>query len=327
MDVELRHKTEKKLLQAQIMQLKKAVPKGDKKKKKEIDQQIAKLQTDLAHRQKAELELMAQGRDLSELDQYLAEMASKMALAEAQNKTDTQPAESQENLAENSGSTQKENGVEGEDEETHGEGSEEKAHKKSKAQKRREKKELEESARRAAVLEECKGKVSNKSVEDSAFNMLLRAQGLAVHQIPADGHCLYAAMAHQLQYRSRLPLGKIEDVKSLRHIAASHIRRHRDEYLPYMVNDQGDMLSPDEFKTYCHKLETTNDWGGQLELRALAEALGEHIVVLQSNASPLPFGPPTPAGNEPLRLSYHRHTYGLGEHYNSVVDAGYASDL
>lgn len=45
----------------QIMQLKKAVPKGDKAKLKDANQKIAKLQTDMAARHKQELLLAASG--------------------------------------------------------------------------------------------------------------------------------------------------------------------------------------------------------------------------------------------------------------------------
>lgn len=37
---------------------------------------------------------------------------------------------------------------------------------------------------------------------------------------------------------------QIEDVLSLRTLAANHIRQHADEYLPFMLNDAGEMLSP-----------------------------------------------------------------------------------
>ena len=44
-----------------IMQMKKSVPKGDKKKTKEVNQEVAQLQTELAARHKLELELAAPG--------------------------------------------------------------------------------------------------------------------------------------------------------------------------------------------------------------------------------------------------------------------------
>eukprot|EP00124_Ichthyophonus_hoferi_P001271 Ihof_evm8s62 gene=Ihof_evmTU8s62 len=177
---------------------------------------------------------------------------------------------------------------------------EEKGPKKSKAQRRREKKELESASFRAAVLEESRGNISFKVVEDTAFSQILKSQGLAIHEIPADGHCLYAAICHQLKYRNSESANKEEEVTSLRHMAANHIRRHIDDYLPYMVNDDGDMLTSDEFESYCIKLESTSDWGGQLELRALSEALQRRIIVMQSNTAPLTFGPTSQS--QPLRL-------------------------
>ena len=63
-----RHRTEKKDLQAQIQALKKSVPKGDKKKKKEITENIAQLEEDLNTRHKKELdELQSNGTEENRL--------------------------------------------------------------------------------------------------------------------------------------------------------------------------------------------------------------------------------------------------------------------
>lgn len=58
------------------------------------------------------------------------------------------------------------------------------------------------------------------------------------------------------------------------------------------------------------------------QLRALSHALKCCIEVIQAAGPPVVLGGeyPPPA----LMLTYHRHMYNLGEHYNSVTD--YASD-
>ena len=62
---------------------------------------------------------------------------------------------------------------------------------------------------------------------------------------------------------------------------------------------------------------TTAKWGGECELRAASLQLRRRIHVYQAD------GPMREVGEEfegePLLLSYHRHQYTLGEHYNAVV--------
>jgi len=62
------------------------------------------------------------------------------------------------------------------------------------------------------------------------------------------------------------------------------------------------------------------EWGGHLELQAISKALGVCIEVYsadqESPRKPLKIGEENEGA--PLRISYHLHAYGLGEHYNSV---------
>lgn len=73
-------------------------------------------------------------------------------------------------------------------------------------------------------------------------------------------------------------------------------------------------------------------WGGHPEIRALSCTLGLPITVYQEGAHPLHIAPTGKAETfkrtgayatrqeVALRLSFHKHYYALGEHYNSVVD-------
>ena len=76
----------------------------------------------------------------------------------------------------------------------------------------------------------------------------------------------------------------------------------------------------DAFEAYCAEVESTAAWGGQVELQALAQVLRCHIMVYAVGLPPLELGEGFAAAGRPtLRLCYLRHAYGLGEHYNSVV--------
>lgn len=75
------------------------------------------------------------------------------------------------------------------------------------------------------------------------------------------------------------------------------------------------------FDEYCSKVESDQlaEWGGQIEIKALSEALHHPIYVYSSDAPVLITG--EDEDGIPLRVSFHRYYYALGEHYNSVVMA------
>ena len=57
-------------------------------------------------------------------------------------------------------------------------------------------------------------------------------------------------------------------------------------------------------------------WGGQFEIQALSQALERPIHILQTGSPLLIIG--QEFTTEPVFLSYHKHAYVLGEHYNSL---------
>lgn len=64
----------------------------------------------------------------------------------------------------------------------------------------------------------------------------------------------------------------------------------------------------------------TSEWGGQPELRALASELRCCIWVHSAIGAVVKMG--EAFGGPPLHVSFHRHYYSLGDHYNSVVPDG-----
>lgn len=75
------------------------------------------------------------------------------------------------------------------------------------------------------------------------------------------------------------------------------------------------------FEEYCDRVIHTSDWGGQLELRALACALETPIQVFSAESDVIAMGEEFLDNSEPLQLTYHLHYYTLGEHFNSVTPA------
>ncbi|RKO92483.1 hypothetical protein BDK51DRAFT_18214, partial [Blyttiomyces helicus] len=169
---------------------------------------------------------------------------------------------------------------------------------------------------RKEAQEEASNTVNMREVEDAAIGAMIRPLKMIVHEISADGHCLYNAIADQLR-RHNAP--DALSYKDLRKLAAEEMRANSNDYLPFLVDDNGDMLTPGGFEKYCSDLTNTAVWGGQLEIRALSKALQRQIHVVQMNTPLLKIG--EEMVGEPLTLSYHRHAYGLGEHYNSLISS------
>lgn len=266
-DISARHKNERKILQAQIQVLKKSAGKGDKKKKKEILEEIAKLETDLDRKH----------------DSELSAAASFVPKRQSSESNDDAPQSQNPRV--------------------------------SKAQKRREKKAQEEKERQTEILaQEELNKNGPRLVELGTIKNLLKSRELALHTIPSDGDCLYNAIRHQLDHTARKPI----DTSALRKLTADYIQANKDSLIFYMSNpDTGDSLTDKEFEKYCEAIRNTKAWGGHIEIKALSEILQAPIEVLQAT------GPPTIQGENQFKkpnlvITYHRHMYSLGEHYNGT---------
>lgn len=289
-----KHRQEKKDLQAAIQSLKKSIPKGDKKKKKEISEEIAKLENDLDEKHKEELtslkstSVSEQNHDQSRDSENVSETAEQ----------DTEHFNHEDGVEMNT--------------------------RVSRAQKRRNKKENEAKEREKRIAEQAeKNKEGPRARELNTIKQVLKSMNLKLHNIPADGNCLYLAVNHQLQVSGR----STQSVNELRKITADFMRKNKDEFLPFMCNelDESEIVSEEQFESYCKDVATTKLWGGQLELRALSNILKSPIKVIQAA------GPPTLQGESfkgpELILTYHRHLYRLGEHYNSTIPVAGDEDI
>lgn len=186
----------------------------------------------------------------------------------------------------------------------------------SKAQKRRDKKEQDAKRRDEELLQaEEDNKNSARNLESRAINSILKSRNLKLHSIKSDGDCLYNALKHQLELANIT-----HSVESLRKTAADYIRANSDELICYMTSAKSDdIMSQEEFDEYCNQVERTKAWGSQIEIQALSNSLKVQIEVLQASGSPAISG----SQFKPhLIVTYHRHFFGLGEHYNSTKPAG-----
>lgn len=274
--IEARHKKERKELQSKVQALKKSAGKGDKKKKKEVLEEIARLEADLDQKHTDELKQLENNK--------------------VNNCSNAEPNANQNDIQTSATDDDKTVRI-------------------SKAQKRREKKAAEEKIRQADILAEQElHKDGPRSIENNAIKNILSKRGLIIQPIQSDGNCLYNAVRHQLQITIRL----VEDVSTLRNKCADYITANKESLICYMINpDTGNIYTDSEFERYCSDLRYTAAWGGHIEIRALSHVLKVPIEVIQA------IGPVTIQGDDKfsgpnLVITYHRHMYSLGEHYNST---------
>jgi len=159
----------------------------------------------------------------------------------------------------------------------------------------------------------------NKEAGPSAKDMELQAlkilipDNLQIKEIPADGHCLYRAIASQTSFT----------YTEMRHLAAEELSNHREEYEPFFIVDDNDSNNVVSFDQHIQQVRNTAEWGGHIELRALAKALHRTIMVYSTTtttSSPLTIDSGDNNNNDKqILLTYHRHYYALGEHYNSLI--------
>jgi len=211
----------------------------------------------------------------------------------------------------------------------------------SQAQKRREKKEKKQAEREQKIAEELAGYGdSRRVVEEEALATQLLPYGLMLRDIPPDGNCLYRAVEDQLQEavraeaaaggsdastagRSAKSAADVPMYEQLRQSAVDYMRSHEDEFAPFVLPEaeegpEGEDASV-QFQKYCDVMAGPAVWGGQAELSALAHVVRRTIQVFSVGMPPVTMGEEY-AGNGPaLRVSFQRHAYELGEHYNSLV--------
>lgn len=246
-----RHRKEKKDLQAKIQSMKNAVPKNDKKRRKQLTEEIAKLEADLSQKHKEEIGLLP-----STPDTKVEELVNGVETLD----------------------------MEGKEQE------EVKQQRVSKAQKRRDKKATLDKERESRIAEaEVQNLQGVRHQEGMKLTQKLAQQQLQIKEISSDGHCMYRAVEDQLAQRSTP--GLTMSVKELRSRTAEHMRGHVDDFLPFLTNpNTGDMFTTDEFEKYCSEVEHTAAWGGQLELRALTQVLQLPIEVIQADSPTIKIG-------------------------------------
>ncbi|XP_065292880.1 deubiquitinase OTUD6B-like isoform X2 [Dermacentor albipictus] len=246
------HRKERKELQAKIQSLKHSVPKGDKKRKKDVAAEVAVLEAELEEKHKKDLE------------EFVALQSDGVANGEPEvdGVTDELDAVSlHEHIVKQS--------------------------KASKAEKRREKKRQKEVRREKEIAEqEVENQFLPRAVEERELRVILGKLGLAIYEIPSDGNCMYKAMEHQLGL-----FGVMKSMSELRQETANYMLSHTEEFLPFLTSRKnGDMMTAEEYEDYCLEVSSTTAWGGQVELKALSHACKVPITIVQATGPSIEIG-------------------------------------
>ena len=299
-EMQVRHRQEQKDLQSRITQKKKS---ATKKTRKGVNDECAELERQLKERQDAEMTLdLPEGRKSDILingDDELATLRKVEDISESVN------AMSVSSTLETASHVKKPN---------------------------RQKARL---ARRAAEQQAAADEAEKEAVdlpnlretERQAMQEAYISRGLEEHEIRSDGHCLYAAVADQLEHSEvgltpriqvditddKAKLGSaITGYKVTRQVAAAYISQESEDFLPFLEQP---------LDQYLTAIKDTGEWGGHLEILALAKAYGVDINILKADGKVEKIE--CAANNEPktLWLAYYHHSFGLGEHYNSLRKA------
>ncbi|KAF4768086.1 hypothetical protein N7455_012371 [Penicillium solitum] len=317
-DLLSKHRKEQKDLQGRITQKKKS---ATKKTRKGINDECERLQRDLSEKQQAEI---------AQLNGDPAEGLENLSLE------DDQPADDEDSKQDKP--TEEPQEAEPTAESTPEPSSASNSRKPNRQKARLARRAAEQAAQSAAAAEEAATQTNYRGNEQEVMDAVFKKLGLKEIEVTPDGHCLYSAVAKQLDESglglrpdpSRIVLqpstqSRIDTVASPQHdgyravraVTADFIMEHKEDFEAFME---------EPLESYTRKIKLTAEWGGQLELQAIARAYGVEINVVQKDGrlEKIESGDSDSFDEEEKRkrviwLAYYRHTYGLGEHYNALV--------
>jgi OTU domain-containing protein 6 len=299
-ELQARHRKEQRELQALVTQKKKS---ASKKTRKGVNDECANLEAELKERQAREIAGLAGGiveeSGVDDKSEPGAPLEDSVAGSDGADTDKVSNGVASLSLEEEGTSTQ----------------SGGKKPNRQKARLARREAEREEAAAKAE--EEASDMPDLRAKEQETMDAAISAKGLRMKEIRADGHCLYSAVADQLNechiglrpsIRPAIVEGE-EPYRTVRRTAAEYITLHKDDFEAFLE---------EPLDEYVRKVGETGEWGGQLELTALAKAYGVDISVLDGDGMHEIRGAEGKDEVKRIWLAYYRHGFGLGEHYNSL---------
>ncbi|SCU92051.1 LAFA_0F07646g1_1 [Lachancea sp. 'fantastica'] len=311
-----RHRAERKNLQNQITGMKKQATKS---KRKEVNARCEELEYQLRLRHEQELKEVTQGTETENENQDVTpeKLLEQLTLGHTSNGDGAAAAEKQEvQISQQPGPSTPQP--------------------KKKRNRQREKiaeRNAEIARIKEAAAQEAAEMPDYRKMEQDALDEICRLNKLHQHDIQPDGHCLFASILDQIRTRHNdecvydIPATYVEttapqdpkdfNVYALRSLACCYIREHPDDFVPYLFDET--TLTVKDISDYTKSMQETAEWGGEVEILALAKVLKCCVSVLMSGRATHKVNEQESA-NPQLNLVYYKHSYALGEHYNSLRD-------
>ncbi|QPG73792.1 hypothetical protein FOA43_001106 [Brettanomyces nanus] len=290
-EIVIRHRKEQKDLVSRATGMKKQ---ANKKTRKRVLKQIRELEEEMKERHTQELIKVEGGNDFEE-DNVDVKITPEMLLAQLEIEEKKKSEEQAEAEKSNDDTT------------TPTPRSHRNRQRERIARRNAELKEKQEQARLEAERMPNPRDIELKNISD-----LCRVNHLQPFEITPDGHCLFASIADQLMLRHEIEMS----VQELRTKAAEYIRSNPDTFTSFLFDEK--TMRVRDISDYTRELETTAMWGGDLEILALSKVFDCPISVMMGGREPLKMNED---GQQPeLKIVYYQHTFGLGEHYNSLRD-------
>ena len=294
-----KHRQEQKDLQSKLTQKKKS---ATKKTRKGVNDECAELERQLRERQQTALTELTGPSGASEDEQMRQSLDD---LTEPQQETADDVNDLTKALSNYSGTT-----------------TPQVAKKPNRQKARLARRAAEQEAVAAQAAKEAEDLPNLRARERESMEKHYTSRGLKEQEIRSDGHCLYAAVGDQLLNSDvgLKPIRRIDGLnldnlilepayKATRQVAASYIAANASDFASFLEEPLED---------YVHTVKETGEWGGHLELVALARAYGLNINVLQANGQVDTIESKSERDAKSLWLAYYKHSFGLGEHYNSL---------
>ncbi|WEW60430.1 OTU protein [Emydomyces testavorans] len=315
-DLQARHRKEQRDLQSRITQKKKS---ATKKTRKAVNDECDRWQRDLLERQHAEI-AQFNGEPPSEAldDLHILEQNDEKATPPplTNDQTTTCPSITPSSPPSEPAAT-----------------SDARPKKPNRQKARLARRAAEREAEAELAASEAANQIDHRSNEQEAMRAVFTRLGLRERDIAPDGHCLYSAVATQLaevgvgwgpiQGENGDDVGEEEEeqksttdagYKAVRAATGRYVLANADDFAPFIEEPLGE---------YARKIMFTAEWGGQLELQAMARMYGVEINVIQGDGRIEKFEPGdennTGEERKKIWLAYYRHSYGLGEHYNALT--------
>lgn len=159
---------------------------------------------------------------------------------------------------------------------------------------------------RDQAVEESKNDIDYRALETKNMNIKLSDRNLYLVEILPDGNCLFSSIRDQLSYKLQIE----KSVEELRQLASDYILANSEDFIPFLFEKS--LTSIDE---YCDKLVNETMWGSDIEILAFSKIFDCKIEIFVSDAPNVIFNEDKSTN---LTIGFYKHSYGLGEHYNSL---------